>query len=133
MSNISRRKFLKGAGVAALAVAAAGVLAGCSNEPMSPMIPGVTAIVLLRLCSLKDVTAMSVGSNVVKNVRAAEIKMNSERPRRLCEGCYVDRKLLPDQRIPSGEPERVTFTVDNPQGRPLRVSTVIVFVTVMWP
>ena len=28
MSNISRRKFLKGAGVAALAVAAAGVLAG---------------------------------------------------------------------------------------------------------
>ena len=31
MSNISRRKFLKGAGVAALAVAAAGVLTGCSN------------------------------------------------------------------------------------------------------
>jgi len=33
MSNISRRKFLKGAGVAALAVAAAGVLAGCSSAP----------------------------------------------------------------------------------------------------
>ena len=32
MSNISRRQFLKGAGVAALAVAAAGVLAGCSAE-----------------------------------------------------------------------------------------------------
>lgn len=32
MSNISRRKFLKGAGVAALAVAAAGVLAGCSKD-----------------------------------------------------------------------------------------------------
>ncbi len=32
MSNISRRKFLKGAGVAALAVAAAGVLAGCSGN-----------------------------------------------------------------------------------------------------
>ena len=32
MSNISRRKFLKGAGVAALAVAAAGVLAGCSDQ-----------------------------------------------------------------------------------------------------
>ena len=31
MSNISRRKFLKGAGVAALAVAA-GVLAGCSDQ-----------------------------------------------------------------------------------------------------
>ena len=32
MSKISRRKFLKGAGVAALAVAAAGVLAGCSDQ-----------------------------------------------------------------------------------------------------
>ena len=36
MSNISRRKFLKGAGVAALAVAAAGVLAGCSKDPVVP-------------------------------------------------------------------------------------------------
>lgn len=40
MSNISRRKFLKGAGVAALAVAAAGVLTGCSNVPDKPT-PGV--------------------------------------------------------------------------------------------
>lgn len=40
MSNISRRKFLKGAGVAALAVAAGGVLAGCSNVPDKPT-PGV--------------------------------------------------------------------------------------------
>ena len=40
MSNISRRKFLKGTGVAALAVAAAGVLAGCSNVPDKPT-PGV--------------------------------------------------------------------------------------------
>ena len=41
MSNISRRQFLKGAGVATLAVAAAGVLAGCSATlaPMSPMSP----------------------------------------------------------------------------------------------
>ena len=42
MSNISRRKFLKGAGVAALAVAAAGVLAGCSGNDV-PSIPDVTA------------------------------------------------------------------------------------------
>ena len=32
MSNISRRKFLKGAGVAALAVAAAGMLTGCGSS-----------------------------------------------------------------------------------------------------
>lgn len=38
MSNISRRKFLKGAGVAVLAVAASGVLAGCS-KPGSSDIP----------------------------------------------------------------------------------------------
>ena len=41
MSNISRRQFLKGAGVATLAVAAAGVLAGCSKEDV-PVIPEVT-------------------------------------------------------------------------------------------
>ena len=49
MSNISRRKFLKGAGVAALAVAAAGVLAGCSGNGDKvpgtnvPDQPGVTS------------------------------------------------------------------------------------------
>ena len=41
MSNISRRQFLKGAGVATLAVAAAGVLAGCSKKDV-PVIPEVT-------------------------------------------------------------------------------------------
>ncbi len=43
MSNISRRKFLKGAGVAALAVAASGVLAGCSGSTSVPdkTTPGV--------------------------------------------------------------------------------------------
>ena len=46
MSNISRRKFLKGAGVAALAVAAAGVLTGCSNNdiPVTPNEPGSSDI-----------------------------------------------------------------------------------------
>ena len=44
MSNISRRKFLKGAGVAALAVAASGVLAGCSNIPVTPNKPGSSDI-----------------------------------------------------------------------------------------
>ena len=38
MSNISRRKFLKGAGVAVLAVAASGMLSGCSgSEEKVPM------------------------------------------------------------------------------------------------
>ncbi len=37
MSNISRREFLKGAGVAALAVAAAGALTGC-NLPVQKVV-----------------------------------------------------------------------------------------------
>ena len=43
MSKISRRNFIKGAGVAALAVAAAGVLAGCSGSTSVPdkTTPGV--------------------------------------------------------------------------------------------
>ena len=51
MSNISRRKFLKGAGVAALAVAAAGVLAGCSGND-APAVPGVTKkVTVIFMCN----------------------------------------------------------------------------------
>lgn len=42
MSNISRRKFLKGAGVAALAVAAAGVLTGCGSNGGNKVTPAPT-------------------------------------------------------------------------------------------
>ena len=64
MSNISRRKFLKGAGVAALAVAAAGVLAGCSNGD-APVIPEVTKEVkVIFICN--GATAGKDGSVVVK-------------------------------------------------------------------
>ena len=54
MSNISRRKFLKGAGVAALAVAASGVLAGCSNGGTTdtPVIPNVTKkVTVIFMCN----------------------------------------------------------------------------------
>ena len=42
MSNISRRDFLKTAGVMTLAVAAAGVLAGCEGNAAKPEVPVVT-------------------------------------------------------------------------------------------
>ena len=48
MSNISRRKFLKGAGVAALAVAAAGVLAGCSADDVVDKVTTETINVVLH-------------------------------------------------------------------------------------
>ena len=64
MSNISRRKFLKGAGVATLAVAAAGVLTGCSNGD-APVIPEVTKEVkVIFICN--GATAGKDGSVVVK-------------------------------------------------------------------
>lgn len=46
MSKISRRDFLKSAGVAALAVAAAGALSGCSKNDI-PVIPGTTKKVIV--------------------------------------------------------------------------------------
>ena len=105
MSNISRRKFLKGAGVAALAVAAAGVLAGCSKEDV-PVIPEVTA---------KDVTVKfvdrngkEVGSTVVKNVKLTETKMNSNDVK-APEGYVIG--IVGDQRI-DWDNQTVTFTVD---------------------
>lgn len=105
MSNISRRKFLKGAGVAALAVAAAGVLAGCSKEDV-PVIPEVTA---------KDVTVKfvdrngkEVGSTVVKNVKLTETKMNSNDVK-APEGYVVG--IVGDQFI-DWDNQTVTFTVD---------------------
>ena len=105
MSNISRRKFLKGAGVAALAVAAAGVLAGCSGNDV-PSIPGVTA---------KDVTVKfvdrdgkEVGSTVVKDVKLTETKMNSNDVK-APEGYVVG--IVGDQFI-DWEKQTVTFTVD---------------------
>ena len=70
MSNISRRQFLKSAGAAALAVAATGVLAGCSKDdipdtPDTPVIPEVTKEVkVIFMCN--GATAGNDGSVVVK-------------------------------------------------------------------
>ena len=67
MSNISRRQFLKSAGVATLAVAAAGMMAGCSKDdiPDTPVIPEVTKEVkVIFMCN--GATAGNDGSVVVK-------------------------------------------------------------------
>lgn len=69
MSNISRRQFLKSAGVATLAVAAAGMMAGCKADtpdtPDPPVIPEVTKEVkVIFMCN--GATAGKDGSVVVK-------------------------------------------------------------------
>lgn len=114
MSNISRRKFLKGAGVAALAVAAAGVLAGCSKEDV-PVIPGVTA---------KDVTVKfvdrdgkEVGSTIVKNVKVTETKMNSNDVK-APEGYVIG--IAGDQPI-DWKKQIVIFTVDKKDTKKVQV------------
>ena len=116
MSNISRRQFLKGAGVATLAVAAAGVLAGCSKDDV-PVIPEVTA---------KDVTVKfvdrdgkEVGSIVVENVKLTETKMNSNDVK-APEGYVIG--IVGDQPIDwKKETPTVIFTVDKKDTKKVQV------------
>lgn len=85
MSNISRRKFLKGAGVAALAVAAAGVLAGCSDNNVPgtdvPDVPEVTSktidVIFLDNTTL-DAVGESTTLKVLKDATAADPKTIDE-------------------------------------------------------
>ena len=114
MSNISRRKFLKGAGVAALAVAAAGVLAGCSKEDV-PVIPGVTA----KNVTVKfvDRDGKEVGSIVVKNVKLTETKMNSNDVK-APEGYVIG--IVGDMDI-DWTKQTVTFTVDKKDTKKVQV------------
>ena len=113
MSSISRRQFLKSAGVATLAVAATGVLAGCSV----PVIPGVTA---------KDVTVKfvdrkgnEVGSTIVKNVKLTEYKMNSndvKAPEGYVIGIVGDMVIDWEKQEPT-----VIFTVDKKETKKVQV------------
>ena len=114
MSNISRRKFLKGAGVAALAVAAAGVLAGCSGNDV-PSIPDVTA---------KDVTVKfvdrkgkEVGTTVVKNVPLTQYNMNTSEV--TAPDGYVFN-IVGDSKI-DWDNQTVTFTVDKKETKKVQV------------
>ena len=116
MSNISRRQFLKSAGVATLAVAAAGMMAGCSKDDV-PVIPEVTA---------KDVTVKfvdrdgkEVGSIVVKNVKLTETKMNSNDVK-APEGYVI--AIVGDQPIDwKKETPTVIFTVDKKDTKKVQV------------
>ena len=104
MSNISRRKFLKGAGVATLAVAAAGVLAGCSGNDV-PSIPGVTAKDIT--VNFVDYDGKLIGSDLKKNVPVDQYNMNSSEvtaPKGYVIAIVGDSKIDWDNRT-------VTFTV----------------------
>ena len=104
MSNISRRKFLKGAGVAALAVAAAGVLAGCSGNDV-PSIPGVTAKDIT--VNFVDYDGKLIDSDRKENVPVDQYNMNSSEvtaPKGYVIAIVGDSKIDWDN-------QTVTFTV----------------------
>ena len=96
MSNISRRKFLKGAGVAALAVAAAGVLAGCSGNGDKipgtevPDVPEVTSVDLRVL--FVDEKGNPVGNGVTGHYDTTVLKDVKR---------YAP-KLIPADKLPEG-------------------------------
>ena len=111
MSNISRRQFLKGAGVATLAVAAAGMLAGCTKEdiPDVPVIPEVTTrpVSVIFMEDRGNGKTYTVGEPVKvevlktdKNVKAANI----------------DKKLIPEGYELENEKAEVEIRKDETKG-----------------
>ena len=116
MSNISRRQFLKGAGVAALAVAAAGVLAGCSKEDV-PVIPEVTTrpVMVIFMADKGNGEIVVVGETAKIDVLKTE---NSVKV------ADIDKKLIPDTYHLENEKAVVEIRKDASKGE-----YIIVFVT----
>ena len=89
MANISRRQFLKSAGVAALAVAA---LTGCKKIPDTdiPDVPGVTSVDLRVL--FVDEKGNPVGNSVTGVYETTVLK----------DAKKYDPKLIPADKLPKG-------------------------------
>ena len=97
LDMISRRRFLKSAGVAALAVAAAGVLAGCDGNSSSkvpgtevPDVPGTTSKKVNVIFT--DVEAAQGDANVGEYKDMSVLK----------DAKTVDPKSIPADKIPQG-------------------------------
>ena len=116
MSNISRRQFLKGAGVATLAVAAAGVLAGCSKEDV-PVIPEVTT----RPVMVIFMADKGNGGTVVVGETAKIDVLKTEDSVKVAD---IDKKLLPEDYHLENEKAVVEIRKDASKGE-----YIIVFVT----
>ncbi len=116
MSNISRRQFLKGAGVATLAVAAAGVLAGCSKEDV-PVIPEVTTRPVMVIFMADE----GNGETVVVGETAKIDVLKTEDSVKVAD---IDKKLLPEGYHLENEKAVVEIRKDASKGE-----HIIVFVT----
>lgn len=116
MANISRRQFLKGAGVATLAVAAAGVLAGCSKEDV-PVIPEVTTRPVMVIFMADN----GNGETVVVGETAKIDVLKTEDSVKVAD---IDKKLLPEGYHLENEKAVVEIRKDASKGE-----HIIVFVT----
>lgn len=98
LDMISRRRFLKSAGVAALAVAAAGVLAGCDGGDSSSKVPGTEVPDVPGTTSKKvnviftDVEAAPGDANVGEYKDMSVLK----------DATTVDPKSIPADKLPKG-------------------------------
>lgn len=98
LDMISRRRFLKSAGVAALAVAAAGVLAGCDGGDSSSKVPGTEVPDVSGTTSKKvnviftDVEAAPGDANVGEYKDMSVLK----------DAKTVDPKNIPADKLPQG-------------------------------
>lgn len=98
LDMISRRRFLKSAGVAALAVAAAGVLAGCDGGDSSSKVPGTEVPDVPEVTSKKvnviftDVEAAPGDANVGEYKDMSVLK----------DAKTVDPKSIPADKLPKG-------------------------------
>lgn len=115
MSNISRRQFLKGAGVATLAVAAAGVLAGCSKEDV-PVIPEVTTrpVMVIFMADKGNGETVVVGETAIDVLKTEDSVKVAD----------IDKKLLPEGYHLENEKAVVEIRKDASKGE-----HIIVFVT----
>ena len=117
MSNISRRQFLKGAGVATLAVAAAGVLAGCSKEDV-PVIPEVTT----RPVTVIFMAYKGNGETVVVGETAKIDVLKTEDSVKVAD---IDKKLLPEGYHLENEKAVVEIRKDASKGEHIIVLSLI--------
>ena len=98
LDMISRRRFLKSAGVAALAVAAAGVLAGCDGGDSSSKVPGTEVPDVPGTTSKKVNVIFTDVEAAPGDATVGEYKDMSV----LKDAKTVDPKSIPADKLPKG-------------------------------
>ncbi len=104
MSKISRRNFIKGAGVAALAVAAAGMLAGCGSS--APEMVGVHVGYYYKdfFGDVKPIQDADKYAEVVSVVKGSKVKKSDlKNLQAACNGSTA-RRMFPMKSMLIGKP-----------------------------